>query len=137
MNHRLGWICGLVLVALTAGCAKDEVTFEEPLVGTEAEEPTEASNCLDPNDPAVFYESDDPLACQGIALRCGEGQYGFDNACGCGCVDKGELSCPTAADESHIRWVSRSAKSCGTEPPSCALGELPFSNSCGCGCIQH
>lgn len=137
MNHRLGWVVALVVGAFASGCANDEVHFDAPEAGVEAAEPTAVSYCLDPKDPAVHYESDDPVTCQGVALHCRQGQYGFDNACGCGCVDKGELSCPAIGDERHIRWVGRSAETCGAELPSCQLGELPFKNGCGCGCIQH
>jgi hypothetical protein len=137
MKHRLGLVEALVVVAMASGCAKDDVSFDEPEVGIEGQgDPGGASYCLDAKDPAVHYESDDPVQCKGVALRCAEGQYGFDNACGCGCIDKAALSCPATLDDTHIRWVSRRAEDCAGAP-ACELGELAFSNSCGCGCIQH
>jgi hypothetical protein len=89
--------------------------------------------CPDPNDPAVHYSSDDPNACDSVTLDCTVEQNGFDNACGCGCIDKGDASCPTI-DDGNIVWSSRNPAECSSEPPRCGLNEIGFSNSCGCGC---
>lgn len=89
--------------------------------------------CPDPTNPAVHYSSDDPGACDSVTLECSVEQNGFDNACGCGCIDKGDASCPTI-DDGNIVWVSRNPAECSPEPPRCGLNEIGFSNSCGCGC---
>jgi hypothetical protein len=68
-------------------------------------------------------------------LDCTFEQNGFDNACGCGCIDKGDASCP-ALDDGNIVWVSRNPAECAPEPPACGLNEIGFSNACGCGCKQ-
>ena len=94
------------------------------------------TGCLDPNDPAVHYQSDDPEVCKQIVLMCDDRQFGFDNACGCGCIDKGELTCP-APTNPDIKWISHDPADCSAEPPSCPLGYVGFSNGCGCGCILH
>jgi hypothetical protein len=129
----------LLLVGLAVGlaaCADDEDSPPGPEPGGAGGEGGSGPvHCLDPGDPAVHYESDDPNTCRTIVLGCEEGQFGFDNACGCGCVDKGALMCP-APDDPAITWVSEDPFACAPEPPDCPLGELGFSNSCGCGCIQ-
>lgn len=96
----------------------------------------EDSFCPDPDDPRVHYQSQDPNACIGGTLDCTSEQNGFQNACGCGCIDKGDPLCPTPTDP-NILWIGYDAATCGEGPPSCALGDTPFNNSCGCGCIQH
>ncbi len=91
--------------------------------------------CPDPDHARVHYVSADPSECAGIDLICDAEQYGFDNACGCGCIDKGDPLCPTPVDPA-IKWISMDPATCPSVSPSCALGETPFNNSCGCGCIQ-
>jgi hypothetical protein len=91
--------------------------------------------CPDPSDPEVHYVSGDPNACRSVVLDCTFDQNGFDNACGCGCIDKGDAGCPTT-DDGNIVWVSKNPAECPPEPPACALNEIGFSNTCGCGCKQ-
>ena len=93
--------------------------------------------CPDPNDPWVHYVNADPSRCiPPEQLPCTADQYGFHNACGCGCIDKGDGGmCPTVVDPA-VRFISRNPAECAGLPV-CELGETPFSNSCGCGCIQH
>jgi hypothetical protein len=136
MIHRLGFVLGLGAVILLVGCAREESPLPPDVIPEVEKGADGVSYCLDPNDPAVHYQSDNASECAGLVLRCAEGQFGFDNSCGCGCIDKGELSCP-AVEGAHIRWVSRDSADCGDLAPTCELGELAFSNSCGCGCIQH
>jgi hypothetical protein len=89
--------------------------------------------CPDPLDPMVHYLSDDPSQCDAEDLRCTTDQYGFDNACGCGCIDKGDPNCPDPQNP-DVRYFSRDPAQCsGT--PACGINELGFSNSCGCGCV--
>jgi hypothetical protein len=72
--------------------------------------------------------------CRAAELRCSEDQNGFDNACGCGCIDKGDPLCPVVINP-DITWWSRDPARCPDSGlPACPLNELPFSNSCGCGC---
>ncbi len=47
-------------------------------------------DCLDANAPGVRYVDRDPEACARIRYRCEEGEVGFSNACGCGCVKSKE-----------------------------------------------
>jgi len=46
-------------------------------------------SCPDPSDPRVHYVEgtrEDPARCQTIRFVC-ESQDGFNNECGCGCID--------------------------------------------------
>jgi hypothetical protein len=97
---------------------------------------TVLTGCPRPEDPWVHYISQEPAACDSEAIVCTvDEQYGFNNACGCGCLDKGEAHCPQV-DESNVRFYSHDPANCA-EPPVCLLGETPFNNDCGCGCINH
>ncbi len=49
----------------------------------------EGPGCPEANAPGVRYVNKDPEACARIRFRCEEGQVGFSNACGCGCVARG------------------------------------------------
>jgi hypothetical protein len=97
--------------------------------------------CPDPAHPRVHYVNRDPMACRSIVLECrGDdggseaGQNGFDNACGCGCIDKGDPLCPVTVSP-DITWWSRNPAECPEAGvPSCPLNEIGFSTSCGCGC---
>ena len=65
--------------------------------------------CPDPEDPAVHYVSEDPNDCQSIVLDCTTEQNGFQNSCGCGCIDKEDgPGCPTP-DDPTITWISMNA----------------------------
>ena len=96
---------------------------------------SERELCPDPDDSEVHYVADDPNACRSIVLDCAFDQNGFDNACGCGCIDKGDAGCPALGD-GNIVWVSKNPAECAPEPPACGLNEIGFSNTCGCGCKQ-
>lgn len=91
--------------------------------------------CPPADHPEVHYVSMDPSACAERTLECTEDQTGFDNACGCGCVDKGDPICPDFFDP-NVTWESHDPDECDGEP-RCRLGDTPFSNSCGCGCISY
>jgi hypothetical protein len=93
-----------------------------------------ASFCPSESDPAVRYKSKDVQVCAASLLVCGDEQRGFQNACGCGCIDKGPATCPPV-DEPTVHFISRDPTQCPTSPP-CALSQTPFFNSCGCGCID-
>src|SRR5690242_20548208 len=92
----------LALVALLAlgwGCSSDtdDGTKSETDSGTGGAAGG-GSICPDPNDPRVHYESADPNECQGVTLDCTTDQNGFQNQCGCGCIDKGDPMCPAPTD---------------------------------------
>ena len=89
--------------------------------------------CPRADEPRVHYLSEDPNACLGVSLECDEGQTGFQNSCGCGCIDKGPALCPAPFDPA-ITWHGTDPARCPAEPPDCPLGEHGFSNECGCGC---
>jgi hypothetical protein len=95
----------------------------------------EQSYCPPADHPRVHYVSADLAECQTVVLDCTLDQTGFDNTCGCGCIDKGDAICPEVFDPA-VTWVSIDPAECDG-PPQCALGDTPFSNSCGCGCIRH
>ena len=124
----------LVAAFLVAGCSDDHgsnTTPADPDAGTEA---GTDDLCPDPDDPRVHYRSENPNDCIGITVECTADQNGFRNACGCGCIDKGDPLCPPVTDPS-VEWVSMDPSECAPEPPECELGQFGFSNECGCGCM--
>jgi hypothetical protein len=125
----------LFVVCAWLGCADDPRANPSPDQGSGGGG-GDATSCFDPDDPAIHYVSEDHATCRSLELDCEADQFGFDNACGCGCVDKGELSCPHP-DDPLITYVSRDPDACAPENPECPLGELPFNNSCGCGCLAR
>ncbi len=129
-------IMALGLGACGNDAARDAQVKEGGLGDAGAEDATsERELCPSPDDPKVHYVAEDPNACRSVVLDCTFEQNGFDNACGCGCIDKGDASCP-ALDDGNIVWVSRNPAECAPEPPACGLNEIGFSNACGCGCKQ-
>lgn len=88
--------------------------------------------CPDPTAPRVHYQSQDYSKCAGKTLDCTTEQNGFSNACGCGCIDKGEGGCPPVF-RGGVTYVSLDPAMCSSVP-TCDLGQYGFSNSCGCGC---
>ncbi len=90
--------------------------------------------CPSAEDKRVHYVDHDPNVCDGVQLECTAEQNGFDNACGCGCIDKGDPLCPPVDDPS-ITWVSRDPAQC-TQKPFCPKDENAFTSSCGCGCAR-
>lgn len=58
----------------------DPVTADVP-----GEDGGVAEDCPDPDDPWVWYASDDPAACELIDFDCGDNNYFYDD-CGCGCL---------------------------------------------------
>jgi hypothetical protein len=126
----------LLLLALASplACEGDPDARAEADAGADAGDPTDF--CPDPEHPSVHYLSQDPAACTGVVLDCTIDQNGFQNACGCGCIDKGSPLCP-APDDPEITWISADPAECAPEPPACPPDETGFSNSCGCGCIRH
>jgi hypothetical protein len=125
----------VLLAVLSAGCGSTG-TPQAPSgdAGTDADPIGDL--CPDPTHPRVHYRSMNPNDCMGIVLDCTTEQNGFQNACGCGCIDKGDPMCPTVSDP-MITWKSRDPSQCGTTVPSCPLGQIGFSNTCGCGCVSH
>jgi hypothetical protein len=139
LEERASGLAGLLVTALLVACGSDEPNGPGGAgpggsgVGGGAGGDT---FCPDPEDPGVHYESDNPNECQSIVLDCTIDQNGFQNSCGCGCIDKGDPNCPTPGDPT-ITWISMNAARCDPTPPECPLDEVGFSNSCGCGCIAH
>jgi hypothetical protein len=124
----------VALVVTAVGCSSEPGASETGDAGVDAGDPTEF--CPDPAHPSVHYLSEDPAACTGVVLDCTVDQNGFQNACGCGCIDKGSPLCP-APDDPEITWISTDPGDCAAEPPACPAGQIGFSNACGCGCIDH
>ena len=129
----LFWPLGLLL-ALTSACGND--SDSKPGSGGGGGFGGDASDlCPDPKDPRVHYVSADPNECIGVTLDCTRDQNGFQNQCGCGCIDKGDPQCPAPTDPG-ITWVSHDPAQCPEAgSPSCPSGEISFNNTCGCGCI--
>ena len=125
------------LTALSVGCEEDGGTAPpEPVGDAGAEGAVEETLCPDAENAAVHFVSDNPNECSAIDLVCAEGQHGFNNSCGCGCIDEGGTGCPTPGDPA-ITWISQDPAECDAVPPECPLDDVGFSNSCGCGCIAH
>jgi hypothetical protein len=122
----------LWLFWLVAACGDDsKAVAPGPVVDAGLDAP---ELCPDPQHPRVHYESADTAVCAATELRCTEAQNGFDNACGCGCIDKGDPLCPVVVDP-NITWWSRDPAQCPDAGlPACPLNDIAFSNSCGCGC---
>jgi hypothetical protein len=126
-----------VAARLSAACGEPEQRGTSPPpadAGVETGLPQD-SLCPDPEHPRVHYVNADPNVCRGVTLTCTDEQNGFDNPCGCGCIDKGAALCPVIRDPA-VTWVSRDPAECAGPPP-CPAGDTPFSNTCGCGCITH
>ncbi|AKV02704.1 hypothetical protein AKJ09_09367 [Labilithrix luteola] len=97
--------------------------------------PDASELCPNVDSDRVHYQDHDPNRCSDIVLDCTVDQNGFDNACGCGCIDKGDDLCPSF-DDPAITWISRDPAQCPADPPqNCPKGQNPFSTSCGCGCV--
>jgi hypothetical protein len=92
--------------------------------------------CPDPADDTVHYQSMDPTQCPPEQLMCAPmTQFGFNDACGCGCIDKGPLNCMLDPDP-HVHLLSGDPAKCQSLMPKCNFNQMPFSNSCGCGCLD-
>jgi len=135
-----GRIAAFALVSALSACAGRDAEVGQGAShdgGTGNERSEEVDHCPDPEHPRVHYRERDSSLCVEVQLDCTEEQNGFNNACGCGCIDKeGDPLCPLT-DDSHITWLSRDPDECSDIPPACPLGQLGFSNSCGCGCIER
>ena len=92
--------------------------------------------CPDPSDPMVHYQHANVSDCPIEELVCTAEQYGFHNACGCGCIDKGSPSCNLPPD-SDVNFISPDPARCIGIEPACPLGYRPFNNLCGCGCVAE
>lgn len=131
-------LCAIPLplaLALT-GCGDDDPKKEPADAGSDVAQPFEAGSlCPDKNNARVHYDSDDPNVCQGVVLTCTTEQNGFNNRCGCGCIDKGSPLCP-AVEDPAITFISRDPAQCGSDLPYCKDGQIAFNNTCGCGCTS-
>jgi hypothetical protein len=100
------------------------------------EAPQDPGICPDPDDPAVHYIFENPLQCLPILFGCEEGQQGFSDDCGCGCIDVApEPACPDPDDPS-VHYVSTEVLHCAAILFGCEEGQQLFSDECGCGCID-
>lgn len=139
--RALGPVLAALLAALgPAGCLSEEGA-PAPEGGAGAGgaapaggEPRAYDFCPRPDEPRVHYQSRDPNACAGVALACAADQNGFQNSCGCGCIDKGAALCPAPFDPA-IAWQSTDPANCPPAPPACPLDQYGFSDACGCGCM--
>jgi hypothetical protein len=78
----------LECAALLFQCPDGQETFNDEC-GCGCIDPA-ASSCPDPADPAVHYIGDsraNPGICTVILFACEDGQAGFSDECGCGCID--------------------------------------------------
>ncbi len=128
-------LCAALALLPCAACKDDEpkppaATTPSRDAGTDP-----LQGCPSAANERVHYRDHDPNACGAITLDCTTDQNGFDNACGCGCIDKGDPLCPPV-DDPAITWVSSDPAKCEATPPNCPMGETPFSTSCGCGCTK-
>lgn len=126
------------LAFLLVGCSGFETESDgvDRDAGSGTDDAGQVDFCPDPENPRVHYEERNPAECAKLALDCDDSQNGFDNACGCGCIDKGDPLCPPIEDDS-ITWLSRDPDACPEVAPACPLGSIGFTNSCGCGCIER
>ena len=124
----------LVLLSACGGAGAEPAPVDPPDAMNEQPAP-DALYCPPREHPRVHYLSQEHNACVGMVLRCSIDQYGFDNQCGCGCIDKGDAICPMVFDDA-IAWISIDPAECDGLP-NCPLGDTPFDNSCGCGCTTH
>lgn len=133
-----GWLSALALAWLLSACGgEDFVVGDSPRDGGRGGESEQVEFCPDSSHPRVHYRERDPALCDDVTLDCTEEQNGFQNSCGCGCIDKaGDALCPIE-DDSSITWLSRDPAECPEVPPACPLGQIGFTNSCGCGCIER
>lgn len=102
---------------------------------TDARPGDAGGTCLDPEDPAVNYVSDDPDGC--FELNCGPNASVFTNDCGCGC-----LEAPSACE---YDWDSPLYQllypgdfpRCGEDDWACPDGGQRLEGPCGCGCYYE
>jgi hypothetical protein len=127
VRRALSWL----IIALCVACDEGGSARPRTDAGADAGDPCNA--CPDPMDPRVHYLHGNPNDCIGVVLMCTADQNGFQGACGCGCIDKGDPMCP-ACDDPSIDWISMDPSECSVEPPACPQGQQGFSNTCGCGC---
>ena len=126
-------ILALTSAPFISGCSNDDPA---PAPATPQDAGIEASDlCPDPSNSRVHYRDKDPNICRGITLDCTTEQNGFNNRCGCGCIDKGSPLCPPVEDPA-ITFISRDPAVCGDQLPNCPSGDTPFNTTCGCGCTR-
>jgi hypothetical protein len=83
--------------------------------------------------PGRTYVGNSPEDCALIDFGCPDGQEGFEDECGCGCV-----TAPMSddCDVPGRRYVADSPDQCAVIRYACEAGETAFSDECGCGCIE-
>jgi hypothetical protein len=126
----------LALGALTA-CDEGGGAALAPDAGLEDGGQADAPfGCPDPGDPMVHYRTTDLSLCPIESLVCTTEQNAFHNACGCGCIDKGDPSC-TLPPDAGINFISPDPERCTGLTPACPIGQKHFNNLCGCGCVDE
>lgn len=130
LGKRLAWLGPVLALAACDGAGTADAGDD----GSGGGGGSSVGLCPDPANPRVHYESADPNACMDVELPCTTDQNGFDNACGCGCIDKGDPICPNV-DDPDVSWISQDPAECPAEAPKCDGGRVGFSSSCGCGCL--
>ena len=128
------WLSIALAAACLAGCGDGDGSSGDPAAAGDGGE-AGLDDCPDPNDPGVHYRTRDTSQCSPGELACAGDQYGFHNACGCGCIDDSAVLCNL--DQSTVDFFSRDPAECGDLDPDCPLGSRPFNNSCGCGCSDE
>jgi hypothetical protein len=136
---REGLAAWIVVLLPLCAAACDEGDGQSPKApASDAADEFGVPGCPSPDEPWVHYVSQDTGQCpppeQLVCVL--DTQFAFRNACGCGCMDKGDPQCP-GIDDPDVRFFSRNPADCTGGLPACLSGETSFSNSCGCGCIQH
>lgn len=130
----LAFVPWVSISVLPGGCASDDGSESKPVAadGGMGSDAGGLTFCPENGAARVHYVSPDPSVCKMKKLDCTLDQYGFDNQCGCGCIDKGAVLCPVVFREG-VTYISLDPSKCPTSPV-CDFGRYPFSNECGCGC---
>ena len=126
------WLLIVLAAACLTGCGDDDSSDDGPsMAGVGGDDGVD--DCPDPNNPGVHYRTRDVGQCPAEDLVCDSDQYGFHNACGCGCIDEGTVLCNL--DPTTVDFISQDPAECGDINPDCPLGQRPFNSMyCGCGC---
>jgi hypothetical protein len=90
VDPMTGWAeCPEGLEPLQWECPYDEWSGTFSICCGRGEDPypqPEPTVCPDPNDPDVFYVSEDPAVCDSISYTCPSNHVVFESDCGCGCI---------------------------------------------------
>lgn len=131
-------LLALLTLSVAACDAGDPASSDRSDLGADEDCDHPDEGCPDPSHPSVDYISQSPLECSVITFACEDGQTGFSNECGCGCIDESLEDCPDPSDPKvHYLGDSNEDPSfCETILFACEDGQTAFSDACGCGCID-